>query len=73
MGSDRAKSTVVDDEDEFAWARQYTMPEEYIITHCHPMARNNYYRWFASPNIIDLVRIRRQQQKQLNRTISRKP
>jgi hypothetical protein len=31
------------DDDEFAWARQYTMPEEYVRHHCHPIAWNGYW------------------------------
>ena len=55
---------VPDDEDELTWARQYTMPEEYIRAHYQRIAWKGYWRWFASPNVVDLVRIRRQRQKQ---------
>ena len=65
-------TSVPDDEDEYAWARQYTMPEEYIIAHCHQKARNGHWRWFASPNVVDLVRVRRQRQKQLARTVNKR-
>jgi hypothetical protein len=59
----KPKIPVLNDEDDDAWIRQYTMPEEYIIACCHPTARNNYWRWFKSPNVIDLVRIRRQRKR----------
>ena len=72
MGMQSKVSAPDGDDDEFAWARQYTMPEEYVRHHCHPIAWNGYWRWFISPNVIDLVRIRRQRQKQqLDRTISK--
>jgi len=51
-----------DDEDDEVWRRQYTMPEEYIRAHCGPTAWNGFHRWFVSPNIVDLVRIRRLRQ-----------
>jgi hypothetical protein len=57
-----------DEDDDEAWLRRLALPEEYIIAHFQPPARNGYYRWFQSPNVIDLVRIRRQQAKQAART-----
>jgi hypothetical protein len=41
------------------WVRQFVLPEEYLLRH-HPMAAGSPYRRFESPNVVDLVRIRRQ-------------
>ena len=41
------------------WVRQLALPEEYLLRH-YPPACGSPYRRFDSPNVIDLVRIRRQ-------------
>jgi hypothetical protein len=41
------------------WVRQFTLSEEYLLRHHHQSAGGPYRR-FESPNVIDLVRIRRQ-------------
>jgi len=68
MGMQSKPSVPDGDDDEYAWAREYTQPEEYIRAHCHHLAWNGYWRWFMSENVIDLVRIRRQRQKKFDRT-----
>jgi hypothetical protein len=50
-------------DDDDGWLRRLALPEEYVITH-YPMARGSFWRWFESPNVIDLVRIRHQRAKQ---------
>jgi hypothetical protein len=52
-----------DEDENDDWVRSIALPEEYIIAH-HPSARGGYYRWFESPNVVDLVRIRRLRAKQ---------
>jgi hypothetical protein len=47
----------LDDDEE--WIRQLVRSEEYLLQH-HPRFAGGYYRRFESPNVIDLVRIRRQ-------------
>lgn len=59
--SDTAKTQPPGDEGE-AWLRQFILSEEYVIAH-YPSARGGYYRRFESPNIIDLVRVRRERAK----------
>ena len=46
-----------DEDDE--WFLQFVIPEEVIIRR-YPSQRGGYYRRFESPNVIDLVRVRRQ-------------
>jgi hypothetical protein len=60
--SDTAKTQPPGDEGE-DWVRQYILPEEYLIAH-YPSATGSYYRRFESPNIVDLLRIRRERAKQ---------
>jgi hypothetical protein len=45
------------------WVRQFALPEEYLLRH-YPTACGSPYRRFESPNVIDLVRIRRQRAKE---------
>ncbi len=40
------------------WLRRYALSEEYIIEHC-PDNRGSAYRWFETPNVVDLVPILR--------------
>jgi hypothetical protein len=40
------------------WFRQMTLPEEYLLAH-YPTAAGGYCRRFESPNVIDLVLVRR--------------
>jgi hypothetical protein len=56
MGSNQS-TPLTEDEDE-AFLRRISFPEEYIIRY-HPSLRGGFYRWFASKNVIDLVRERR--------------
>jgi hypothetical protein len=53
--NDTARTQPDDDE----WIRPFVLPEEYLLRH-HPMACGSPYRRFDSPNVVDLVRIRRQ-------------
>jgi hypothetical protein len=50
--------SLYDEDDDDVWIRRLTLSEEYIRRH-HPSLRGGYYRWFESPNVVDLVRIRR--------------
>ena len=59
--TDPAKKPPADFDDE-AWLRRYACSEEYIIAH-YPENRGSAYRWFETPNVIDLVRIRRRRAK----------
>jgi len=52
-----------DDEDDEMWLRRLTLSEEHIRRR-YPGLRGGYYRWFESPNVVDLVRIRRLRSKQ---------
>jgi hypothetical protein len=61
--TDTIKKPPADDDDE-AWLRRCTFSEEHVITH-YPKNRGSAFRWFESPNVIDLVRIRRQRAKQI--------
>jgi hypothetical protein len=45
------------------WLQSYVLPEEYLLRH-YPSACGSHYRCFESPNVIDLVRIRRHREKQ---------
>ena len=44
MGMQSKPSVPDGDDDEYAWAREYTQPEEYIRAHCQPIVRNGYWR-----------------------------
>ena len=55
--------SLCDDDDDELWLRRLTLSEEYICRY-HPGLRGGYYRWFESPNVVDLVRIRRLRSKQ---------
>jgi hypothetical protein len=55
--NDTLRTRPDDGDDE--WIRPFVLPEEYLLRH-HPMACGSPYRRFESPNIVDLVRIRRE-------------
>jgi hypothetical protein len=56
------KSLYDEDDDDELWLRRLTLSEEYICRH-HPSLRGGHYRWFESPNVVDLVRFRRLRQQ----------
>jgi hypothetical protein len=45
------------------WLREYILPEEFLLVH-YPSAAGSYHRRFESPNVVDLVRVRRERAKQ---------
>jgi hypothetical protein len=40
------------------WVRQFVLSEEYLLRH-HPQVAGSPGRRFDSPNVVDLVRVRR--------------
>lgn len=58
----QSRTPETDEDDDEAWLRRYTLSEEYIIAK-YPKHRGSLYRWFESPKVIDLLRIRRQRAK----------
>jgi hypothetical protein len=63
-----AKTDPADSDD---WVRQFVFPEEYVLKH-YPRAAGSYYRWFASTNVVDLVRVRRERARHADSALALK-
>jgi hypothetical protein len=49
---------VMPDEDDDAFLRRVTRDEEWILAH-YPEQAGGPWRWFRSPNVVDLLKVKR--------------